>query len=115
MFGRLLQFEVAHRGMKIRVEICENKLLEVLNSKLIRSYCIFDPRFRQLAIYLKAWNKLLTPHKNDRLNSFSVCLLLLGFMIQNKYLPNLQKLGIQAKGMQTVDWTNSVLIDKVKK
>ena len=45
-FGRLLQFEVTHKGMKIKVEICENKLLEVLNSKLIRSYCLFDPRFR---------------------------------------------------------------------
>jgi DNA polymerase sigma len=67
--------------MQIKVEITQGKILEVFNSLLLRSYCIVDSRYRQLAIFLKAWNKTLTADKNDRLNSFSICLLLLGFMI----------------------------------
>ena len=50
---------------------------------------------------LKAWNKTLSTDKNDRLNSFSICLLLLGFMIQKEYMPNLQTL---AEKKLTVNW-----------
>ena len=66
--------------MKIDVEITQGKILEVFNSLLLRSYCILDSRYRQIAILLKAWNKTLAD-KNSRLNSFSICLLLLGFML----------------------------------
>lgn len=35
--------------------------------------------------------KTTDPDKNKRLNSFSVYMLLLAFMIHNKYIPNLQQ------------------------
>ena len=52
---------------------------------------------------LKAWNKTLG-EKNNILNSFSICLLLLGFMITKDYLPNLQRLAVEEKREQEISW-----------
>lgn len=98
-FGRLLDFEIKFAGdskrpaMTIDVEITEGKILEVCNSNLLQSYCKLDSRFRKLAIVLKAWNKTLSVEKNSRFNSFTICLLLLGYMLHNEYLPCLQQPG----------------------
>jgi hypothetical protein len=53
-------------------------------------------------LVLKAWNKTLGD-KHDRLNSFSICLLLLGFLIKKQYLPNLQALATSSKH---ISWTS---------
>ena len=58
-FGKLLQFKVKYRGRVIEVDVGQHKVLELYNSKLLRAYCLFDKRFRHLAIVLKAWNKTL--------------------------------------------------------
>ena len=94
-FGDLLEFDLEFLGdekrkkMKIQVQITQEKILEVCNSNLLQSYCKLDSRFRKLAIVLKAWNKTLADDKNDRFNSFTICLLLLGFMLHREYFPNL--------------------------
>ena len=92
-FGDLLTFKIIFKDTTIDVDLSFHKILEVLNSKLLRAYCLYDYRFRNLAIVLKAWNKTLGA-KKDILNSFSIYLLLLGFMIHNEYLPNLQRLAV---------------------
>jgi DNA polymerase sigma len=94
-FGWLLAFDLKFKGnqkqapFKIEVQITQNKILEVLNSRLLRSYAMLDARFRKLALVLKAWNKTLSNDKNGRFNSFTICLLLLGFMLHKEFLPNL--------------------------
>lgn len=68
---------------------------------------MLDSRFRAVAMVLKAWNKTLSADKNSRLNSFSICLLLLGFMLHKKYLPNLQELATVARGEEVVTWVDT--------
>ena len=77
---------------KVDVDLAVNKYLEILNSQLISTYCELDHRFRQAAFVLKSWMKTTDPvNKHKRLNSFSVYMILLAFMIHNKYIPNLQQ------------------------
>lgn len=73
----------------IDVDISINKPLEILNSQLICSYCMLDDRFRKVALVLKNWNRTVDRSKDKRLNSFSIYLLLLVYMLSEKYLINL--------------------------
>jgi len=41
----------------ISCNICINKLLAVVNTKLLRDYAHIDPRLRQLAFIIKHWAK----------------------------------------------------------
>lgn len=75
---------------EIDVDISINKPLEMLNSHLIYMYCTMDERFRKVAMVLKSWNKRLSNEKEKRLNSFSVYMLLLAFMLSEKYMIDLQ-------------------------
>lgn len=77
------------RCVIIDVDISVNRILELANSHLVRSYCLQDNRFRILAMVLKTWNKTLSNDKSLRLNSFSIYLLLLAYMLHNRYMINL--------------------------
>ena len=72
------------------MDLLVNKVLEMRNSQLIFTYCHLDARFRKLSMVLKNWQKSISPDsKAQRLNSYSIYLLLLAFMIEKQYLPNL--------------------------
>ena len=73
----------------IKVDLLVNKYLEVLNSQLIGTYCKLDRRYMEAALCLKRIFKSMADDKKNRLNSFSVYLLLLAFMIKDNYLPHL--------------------------
>ena len=93
--GGLLELKVRKQlpsGAKIEidVDILLNKLLEIRNSELVCQYCLVDERYRKVALVLKAWNRKLSSDKNKRLNSFSIYMLLLAFMLHEKYMVNLQ-------------------------
>jgi DNA polymerase sigma len=75
----------------ISVDIMVNKFLEIINSQLVRAYCLLDYRFRQVALVLKQWMHTQSGKKSDRLNSYSCYLLLIAYMIKKKYMPNLQR------------------------
>ena len=60
-----------------------------MNSQLIGTYCKLDKRFREAAIVLKQWQKGIETNKFKRLNSFSIYMLLLAYMIHDDYVPNL--------------------------
>ena len=75
---------------RIKVDILVNKFLELKNSELIRTYCALDRRFRHVALVLKNWMHIQSPKKTDRLNSYSVYILLLAYMIEKQLMPNLQ-------------------------
>ena len=59
------------------------------NSELINTYCMMDERFHKVALVLKNWNRGIDPSKNNRLNSFSIYMLLLAFMLENRYMIDL--------------------------
>ena len=65
---------------QVEIDICVNKTLEVLNSQLVCTYSALDMRFMKLALFLKAWNKHNFRDKMKRLNSFSIYLMLIGFL-----------------------------------
>lgn len=77
-FGKLMEFKDSKHN--ISVEISFNKIVEPYNSYLMATYCKINPKFRALAIILKKWNKFQSPDKNNRLNSYSITLMLLAFM-----------------------------------
>ena len=81
-FGHLLEFKDLITN--IDVEIGVNKTVEPYNSKLVYTYSMIDERFQSLALVLKKWNKMNFPDKTKRINSYSLVLMLIGFMIYKK-------------------------------
>ena len=41
-----------------QIDISLQKIVEVYNTKLIRTYALIDQRFMQVALVLKEWNKM---------------------------------------------------------
>ncbi len=63
-FGDILDFQIQSKQnskLKVEASIAVNKNLGFSNSKLIATYCLLDPRFRDLALILKHLNKLSFP------------------------------------------------------
>jgi DNA polymerase sigma len=89
--GCQFAFQIKVDGQVIDIDLLVNKYLEVRNSELIQAYCKLDHRFKDCALVLKRWAKSWDDNdKSKRPNSFSMYMLLLGFMIHKKYFPNLQ-------------------------
>ena len=95
--GALLEFKLrlpaTFGNIVLDIDILVNKVLELQNSELIGMYCAQDPRFQQVALVLKAWNRTLALDKNSRLNSFSIYLLLLAYMLHSGIMVNLQRIN----------------------
>ena len=93
--GFILEFKYQTKHSTVDIDINVNKYLEVLNSHLISCYCKMDARFRHCALIIKDWYKSKCEEmkilKADRLNSYCLYMMLLAFMIHQKYLPNLQQ------------------------
>ena len=85
--GWLLKLEDRHED--IHIDIMVNKISEVYNSQLISQYALIDNRFHKLAHILKKWNNKVSESVNDRLNNFSIYLMLIAYMQSEKMLPNL--------------------------
>lgn len=90
-FGYLLTLK--DTVYEIDIDLSINKVLDPYNSRLVYTYATFDERFHKMALVLKYWNKLRFPNKNERLNSYSVVLMLIAFLQKYKVLPNLQLIG----------------------
>ena len=80
--GLILKVEDTARQVKI--DLMLNKEVEIENSMLIALYCQLDQRLHKLLVVLKYLNSL---DNFEKLNSYSVCLLLLAYFLHEKYLP----------------------------
>lgn len=91
--GWILRFEDRESGVK--VDILVNKNSEVFNSQLILNYCLLDERLLPILHYLKAWNAKLRKrhHPKHILNNYSLYLMVIAFLQEEKILPNLQLLA----------------------
>jgi DNA polymerase sigma len=69
------------------IDLSINKVIDPYNSMLIFTYAKLDKRFHKLAIVLKYLNKKRFPEKNDRLNSYSIVLILIAFLQLKNVLP----------------------------
>ncbi|CDW86797.1 UNKNOWN [Stylonychia lemnae] len=88
--GSLLAFQDSET--KIEIDITVNKIIEVYNSALLFNYSLIDQRFYQLVILLKQWNKKNFPDASTRINSYSIVLMILAYMLHKKQVPNIQQL-----------------------
>ena len=106
--GCLLEFQAEINGRTCDVDLSVAKKLEVLNSDLLFRYCCICPTFRQACIAVKKWYRRvnLNADKKEVLNSFSLYLLVLGFMLHKNYLPNLLSIGEKYPVVQHVQVLN---------
>ncbi|EKE39060.1 hypothetical protein ENUP19_0370G0023 [Entamoeba nuttalli] len=78
------------KGYEIDISI--NNYEGWYNSELIKTYYSIHPKIRSFIYFIKQFhkeNKLINP-KNGMFNSFTIILLVINFLIQNDYLPELQ-------------------------
>jgi len=90
-FGHIL--ELTEKKEYFSIELSINKIIEPYNSWLIFQYAQLDSRFRMLAIVLKLWNKKFFTNKFQRLNSYSLTLMLLAYLQKKEILPSISKLS----------------------
>jgi|TARA_B110000285_G_C14918976_1_gene511629 DNA polymerase sigma len=95
--GWILKFRDTH--LDLEVDIMVNKAAEVLHSNMILEYSRLDPRFKKLVQVLKKWNKNISSNINNRLNNYSIYLMLIAYMQSKKLLPNLQAMGKERKSI----------------
>ena len=74
---------------------------------------MLDERFRKVALVLKNWNRLVSRSKDKRLNSFSIYLLLLVYMLNEKYMINLQALAPHQESITTNVHTDNATLTSV--
>ena len=86
--GFILQ--VKDTFLDIKIDFMINRRSEVLNSLLLLEYCQLDSRFIKVAQTLKLWNQSVSPYKHERLNNYSLYLMLIAYMQYKGILPNLQ-------------------------
>ena len=72
-----------------------------------------DQRFRKVALVLKNWNRCISSKKEKRLNSFSIYILLLAFMLEHKYMINLQAEAPQTAPLQVKVHTDRATTTKI--
>eukprot|EP01080_Neovahlkampfia_damariscottae_P007745 gene7745-12215_t len=79
---------------EIGCDICVNNLLAVHNTQLLKSYSLFDERFKQLVYIVKYWSKLrnLNEPYQGTLSSYAYVLLIIHYLqnLNERVLPNLQ-------------------------
>lgn len=84
-FGYLV--EIKDTLYEVDIDLSINKILDPYNSQLLYTYALLDQRFHKLALILKYWNKDRFKEKNNRLNSYSLVLMLIAFLQHQKILP----------------------------
>lgn len=89
--GWILQ--VFDQKYNLEIDIMINKTCEIHNSLLIKEYCDMDKRFHKIMLFLKKWNNGLSSHNFDKLNNFTIGLMLIAFMQREKMMPNLQAMS----------------------
>ena len=93
--GALLQFKIqvpiigSTTKLVLDIDILVDKQLELVNTELICLYGLQDERFLKVALVLKGWNRQVNSDKNGRLNSFSIYMLLIAYMLHKGMMVNL--------------------------
>ena len=65
----------------------------IQNSKLLRTYCQLDSRFKDLAIILKDINKSNFPQAKNRIDSYTYISMALAYFQYLEILPKLTLMG----------------------
>ena len=77
----------------VEIDIMINKVVEVYNSFLLSTYAMVSDHFRNMVLLIKQWNKNKFNNPGQRLNSYSLALMVLAFLMKFKMVPNLQSMA----------------------
>jgi len=102
-FGRLLTITDV-KNYNYKIDISANKVLDLYNSHLLRTYALLDERFHIMALLIKSWNKKRFPSKIERLNSYSIVLMIIAFLQYEEVLPRLQQMASEEKVIKYVKY-----------
>jgi DNA polymerase sigma len=102
-FGKLLTITDV-KNLNYKIDISVNKVLDLYNSQLLRVYALLDERFHMMALLIKSWNKKRFPSKIDRLNSYSIVLMIIAFLQFEEILPRLQLMSEESKVIRYVKY-----------
>jgi DNA polymerase sigma len=84
------QLKLKERLYDIDIDVFINKIVDPFNSLLIQTYARLDSRFLKLALILKYWNKkTFDKMGSNKLNSYSIVLMLIAFLQKEDVLPSL--------------------------
>eukprot|EP00729_Bicosta_minor_P004343 gene4343-4037_t len=79
-------------GHKLDCDLCYGNTLAIDNSKLLKEYCAFDPRFKTLAWLVKNWAKFneLNDNKSGTFSSYALTVMTIHYCQEQGVLPCLQ-------------------------
>ena len=99
-FGK--QLNVKYIPFEVTIEVFINKVVDPYNTWLLQTYALLDERFLKLALVLKYWNKQVNKGLGkQKLNSYSMMLMLIAYLQRENVLPCLQQIGnVQQKFVQ---------------
>jgi len=58
---RLYCLRITDKKLKINIDLCINNILGIVNSQMLRTYCLIDRRFQEMCLLLKMVHEDLKP------------------------------------------------------
>ena len=58
---RLYCLRITDNKLKINIDLCINNILGIVNSQMLRTYCLIDRRFQEMCLLLKMVHEDLKP------------------------------------------------------
>ena len=59
---RLYALRITDSKLNINIDLCINNILGIVNSQMIRTYCIMDRRYRELCLIMKMVHDDIMPY-----------------------------------------------------
>ncbi|EGT32859.1 hypothetical protein CAEBREN_29455 [Caenorhabditis brenneri] len=106
--GHVPVLKLTDRDRKVSIDVSMDNGTSKRNTKLLSLYGQVDARFPLLCKAMKAWASKVGVEgaKRARLNSFSLCLMLIQYLQMQKVLPNLQEIFPELNGEFLVENDN---------
>eukprot|EP01080_Neovahlkampfia_damariscottae_P000452 gene452-6863_t len=95
--SRVPVVKVHDQKRNLECDVCIDNYLAVLNTRMLRTYSLIDPRLRELVLCVKLWAKkrLIADPPNGSLSSYSYAILSIFYLqqVEPPILPSLQELA----------------------
>lgn len=80
---RLYALRITDDFLDIKIDMCINNVLGIVNSQMIRTYCLMDRRFHEMCLIMKMVHDEMKPYGRQiqkKLTNFSLNLMILVFL-----------------------------------
>lgn len=89
---RLYILRLEDRESGIKIDICVNNLLGLVNSEYIKRYCQLDQRYLNLCRVMKHLHESYRPYGEQetlKMTNYAMNMMLLVYLVQMEVLPNI--------------------------